>query len=158
MSKETDKNSEDNFPEGEKATLAQRSSLCPNLSCRKAAAEDIVPIIRKAKKRKASNTRDIFKKRCALFPFPEILTISLCLKTHHQNRSSHHSCCVPCVSHSVVYDSLWPHGLQPIRLLCPRDFPGKNTGVGCHSFSSGQFVRTVYSDPSILGGPAGHGS
>ena len=27
---------------------------------------------------------------------------------------------------------LWPHGLQPIRLLCPWDFPGKNTGVGCH--------------------------
>ena len=25
-----------------------------------------------------------------------------------------------------------PHGLQPTRLLCPRDFPGKNTGVGCH--------------------------
>ena len=24
------------------------------------------------------------------------------------------------------------HGLQPSRLLCPRDFPGKNTGVGCH--------------------------
>ena len=24
------------------------------------------------------------------------------------------------------------HGLQPARLLCPWDFPGKNTGVGCH--------------------------
>ena len=35
-------------------------------------------------------------------------------------------------SHSVVSDSLWPHGLQPTRLLCPWDFPGKNTGVGCH--------------------------
>ena len=29
---------------------------------------------------------------------------------------------------------LRPHGLQPSRLLCPRDFPGKNTGVGCHFF------------------------
>ena len=28
--------------------------------------------------------------------------------------------------------SLQPHGLQPIRLLCQRDFPGKDTGVGCH--------------------------
>ena len=28
--------------------------------------------------------------------------------------------------------SLWPHGLYPDRLLCPRDFPSKNTGVGCH--------------------------
>ena len=32
----------------------------------------------------------------------------------------------------VVYDSLWPRGLQPARLLCPWDFPGKNTGVDCH--------------------------
>ena len=24
------------------------------------------------------------------------------------------------------------HGLQPTRLLCPWDFPGKNTAVGCH--------------------------
>ena len=35
-------------------------------------------------------------------------------------------------SHSVVSDSLRPHGLQPTRLLHPWDFPGKNTGVGCH--------------------------
>ena len=28
--------------------------------------------------------------------------------------------------------TLWPHGLQPTRLLCPWDFPGKSTGVGCH--------------------------
>ena len=25
-----------------------------------------------------------------------------------------------------------PHGLQPTRLLCPWDFPGKSTRVGCH--------------------------
>ena len=35
-------------------------------------------------------------------------------------------------SRSVVSDSLWPHGLQPTRLLHPWDFPGKRTGVGCH--------------------------
>ena len=35
-------------------------------------------------------------------------------------------------SRSVVSDSQQPHGLQPTRLLCPRDFPGKSTGVGCH--------------------------
>ena len=34
-------------------------------------------------------------------------------------------------SHSVVSDSSRPHGLQPTRLLCPWDFPGKSTGVGC---------------------------
>ena len=35
-------------------------------------------------------------------------------------------------SHSAMSDSLWPHGLQPTRLLRPWDFPGKNTGMGCH--------------------------
>ena len=29
---------------------------------------------------------------------------------------------------------LRPYGLQPSRLLCPQDFPGKNTGVDCHFF------------------------
>ena len=28
--------------------------------------------------------------------------------------------------------TLWPQGLWPTRLLCPRDFPGKSTGMGCH--------------------------
>ena len=36
------------------------------------------------------------------------------------------------LSRSVVSDSLQSHGLQPARILCPWDFPGKNTGVGCH--------------------------
>ena len=35
-------------------------------------------------------------------------------------------------SHSVMSHSLPPHGLLPTRLLCPWDFPDKNTGVGCH--------------------------
>ena len=35
-------------------------------------------------------------------------------------------------SHSVVSDPQWPHGLQPMRLLRPWDFPGKSTEVGCH--------------------------
>ena len=37
-----------------------------------------------------------------------------------------------CVSCSVVSNSLQPCGLEPSRLVCPCDFPGKNTGVGCH--------------------------
>ena len=32
----------------------------------------------------------------------------------------------------VVSNSLWPNGLWPTTLLCPWDFPGKSTGVGCH--------------------------
>ena len=35
-------------------------------------------------------------------------------------------------SRSVVSDSSRLHGPQPTRLLCPWDFPGKSTGVGCH--------------------------
>ena len=34
---------------------------------------------------------------------------------------------------SVVSHSLRPHGLKLARLLCPWDFPGKNTGVGSSS-------------------------
>ena len=29
-------------------------------------------------------------------------------------------------------NSVQPHRLQPTRLPCPWDSPGKNTGVGCH--------------------------
>ena len=35
-------------------------------------------------------------------------------------------------SRLVVSDSSGPHRLQPTRLLCPWNFPGKSTGVGCH--------------------------
>ena len=37
--------------------------------------------------------------------------------------------------------TLWLHGLGPARLLCPWDFPGKNTGVGCHSLLQGIFLN-----------------
>ena len=37
--------------------------------------------------------------------------------------------CACALSHSVVSNSLRSFGLRPIRLLCPWDFPGKNTGV-----------------------------
>ena len=35
-------------------------------------------------------------------------------------------------SRSVVSDFWQLHGLQPTRLRCPWDFPGKSTGVECH--------------------------
>ena len=38
-------------------------------------------------------------------------------------------CMRVCVFALIVSYSLWPHGLQPSRLLCPWDFPGKNTGL-----------------------------
>ena len=42
-------------------------------------------------------------------------------------------------SRSVMSSSLWPHGLEPSRLLCPWDFPGKNTGMGGHFLLQGIF-------------------
>ena len=37
----------------------------------------------------------------------------------------------------MLPDSLRPHGPEHTRFHCPWDFPGKNTGVGFHSFSKG---------------------
>ena len=46
-------------------------------------------------------------------------------------------------------NSLQLHGLQPARLLCPWDFPDKNTGVGCHFLLRGLFP-TQRLDLSLL--------
>ena len=43
------------------------------------------------------------------------------------------------LSRSVMSNSFQPYGLQPTRLLCPWDSPGKNTGVDCHLFLQGIF-------------------
>ena len=43
------------------------------------------------------------------------------------------------LSPSVVSNCLQPHGLQPTRLLCPWDSPGKNPRVGCHALFQGIF-------------------
>ena len=44
------------------------------------------------------------------------------------------------VSRSAVFDSLRSHGLQPTRLPCPWNSPGKSTGVGCHCLLQGIFL------------------
>ena len=46
-------------------------------------------------------------------------------------------CVSVCAVCSDVSDSLWSHELWPSRLLCLWDFPGKNTGVGCHFLLQG---------------------
>ena len=38
-------------------------------------------------------------------------------------------------------NSLRTHGLQPARLLCPWDFPGRNIGVGCHFLLQEKYKR-----------------
>ena len=52
---------------------------------------------------------------------------------------------------SVMSDwgRLWPSGLQPTRLLCPWDSPGKNTGVGYHALLRGIFP-TQGLNPGLL--------
>ena len=50
---------------------------------------------------------------------------------------------------SVMSDSLWPHRLQPARLACPCDSPGKNIGVGCHALLQGIISPT---QGSVLAG------
>ena len=40
---------------------------------------------------------------------------------------------------SVMSASVRPHELQPARLLCSWDSPGKNTGVGCRFLIQGFF-------------------
>ena len=52
------------------------------------------------------------------------------------------SCCFCLVAKSCL-TLLWRHGLKPIRLLCPWDFPGKNTRVGCHFLLQGIFPTQV---------------
>ena len=47
---------------------------------------------------------------------------------------------------------LWPHRLQPARLLCPWNFPGKNTGVGCHSFCRGSSPPRDWIQVSCIAG------
>ena len=53
-----------------------------------------------------------------------------------------------CLSLSRV-QLLHTHGLQPARLLCPWDSPGKNIGVGCHFLLQGIFP-TQESNPGLL--------
>ena len=49
---------------------------------------------------------------------------------------------------SVVSSSLQPHGLQPSRLICPWDSPGKSTGMSCRFLLQGIFL-TQGSNPCL---------
>ena len=45
-----------------------------------------------------------------------------------------------CYFVAKLYVILRPQGLQLTRILCPWDFPGKNTGVCCHFLLQGIFL------------------
>ena len=59
--------------------------------------------------------------------------------SHQKDIHSYLSIQIQICSRSVASNSLQPHGQQPTRLLCPWNFPGKNTGVGCHFSPPGDF-------------------
>ena len=56
-----------------------------------------------------------------------------------------------CVRAKLLFmaNSLQPCGLHPTRLLCPWDFPGKNTRVGCHALLQGIF-QTQRLNPRLM--------
>ena len=65
----------------------------------------------------------------SLMPLLSIITTNNCLKLKNYSVIFIVAIFVVVQSHLTL---LPPHGLKPARLLCPWDFPGKNTGVGCH--------------------------
>ena len=74
------------------------------------------------------------------------LSLLHCRQTlHHQSHREAHSVCIRATGKPILClhaqslqscPALRPHGLQPTRLLCPWDSPGKNTiGLECHASS-----------------------
>ena len=61
----------------------------------------------------------------------------------------------PCVTDGMHAELLYlcptlrPYGLQPAKLFCPWDAPGRNTGAGCHALLQGIFP-TQGSNPHLL--------
>ena len=54
-----------------------------------------------------------------------------------------------CKVTSVMSNSLWTYGVQPARILCPGDSPGKNTGVGFCALLQGSFLTQGWSQHSL---------
>ena len=79
------------------------------------------------------------------FPSPSVTVLptkeSLCFWTQH---------CFICLAAKLCPTLLHPLGC-PTRLLCPWNFPGKNTGVGCHFLLQGIFPPQGW-NPSVLPG------
>ena len=55
-------------------------------------------------------------------------------------------CCCAVLSHVRLFVTPWT---VHAKFICPWDFPGKNTGVGCHSLLQGIF-STQGSSPGLL--------
>ena len=55
----------------------------------------------------------------------------------------------PVLSRSVVSDTVKRYGLEPTRLFCQWNSPGKNVGMGCHALLQGIFL-TQGSNPYLF--------
>ena len=77
---------------------------------------------------------------CASQPFPQSLFQHVSCVTRFPLCCSMISMKVKSVTHSVLSNPLQPRGLQPTSILCPWDFPGKDTGVDWILFSKGIFL------------------
>ena len=70
-------------------------------------------------------------------------------KRNMLNDATNNSVWYAVLSRSVVSDSLWPHGLQPTRLLCPWGFSRQEYWSGCHALLQGIF-QTQGLNPGLL--------
>ena len=75
--------------------------------------------------------------------YPDSVQIAIDILTRIANGQSES------VSYSVMSDSLRSYRVQPTRLLCPGNSPGKNTGLGYHSFFQVIFL-TQGSNPGLV--------
>ena len=103
-------------------------------------------IVRYQNSRSNNSTSRNLSKRDDLQVFKDLCTKDVhCFIVYSSEKLERENCYC-----SVMSDSLWPHGLEPTRLFCPWDFPGKNTGVGCHSLIQG-IVPTQGLNSGLLG-------
>ena len=81
---------------------------------------------------------DSFRSNIQIYTPKERLLLTAFISGHSvPNTCSKSTCC--CLVAKLCPALLQFHGLQPARLLCLWDSPGKNTGVGCHFLSRGSF-------------------
>ena len=81
--------------------------------------------------------------RLAESSFPEVEMPTMGSLTVHCEAESYSVCVCVCVCICVCVRAQTCLALcdpmEPTRLPCPWNFPGKNTGVGCHFLSQGIF-------------------
>ena len=77
---------------------------------------------------------------CELWSYHIVLRNMSKLKHYNMSKLKHQTFLGS--NHSVIFDSLQPHGLCPFRLLYLWNSPGMNTGVGSHSLIQGIFLTS----------------